>query len=181
MIWSFGWGSAWSRWPFASTELSTLAFRDLLWCSPKGTLLAPRRDWGVRRVGHDWTRRQYEAARRGKLDFEAKELVALRIEFAGPRVSHPCSSTPSALSQRLERTRHGTRCPGRSPIGGCYARPNNRHAPFGCDDNRVRRMGTREFVQRTESRRSHTWHRFPQQTKLFPVTRILGQNEISMI
>ena len=58
MIWSFDWGSAWSCSPFASTELSTLVFRDqVLWRSRK-TSCSPKRR-AARRP--PWTRRYCQA------------------------------------------------------------------------------------------------------------------------
>jgi hypothetical protein len=45
MIWSFDWESAWSRSPFASTELSTLVFRDhVLLAQPQEHLVSPQRN-----------------------------------------------------------------------------------------------------------------------------------------
>jgi hypothetical protein len=142
---------------------------------------SPPEGIGVRRAGHDWTRRRHEAARRGKLRLRSEELVAPRIESAGTARLAPLLVDLFRIisAAAADATRHSMS----GKIADRRLLPTSEQSArfFWIDGNRERRMGTREFVQRTESRRSHTWHRFPQQTNLFPVTRILGQNEISMI
>jgi hypothetical protein len=85
MIWSFDWGSAWSRSPFASTELSTLVFRDhVLWRSRNSILFRPK---GTGRA----------APRRGNSDHRHEEMVicpAPGIRYCRPTVS--ALSTQSA-------------------------------------------------------------------------------------
>ena len=133
MIWSFDWGSAWSRSPFASTELSTLVFRDhVLWRSRKSILFRPK---GTGRA----------APRRGNSDYRHEEMVHLRQRWA---FDHLCRPTVSALSRQEQRRGHATRSvrARESPIGNLLPKSETNGAFFlDANDNRVCRMNLSLF------------------------------------
>jgi hypothetical protein len=133
MIWSFDWGSAWSRSPFASTELSTLVFRDhVLWRSRNSILFRPK---GTGRA----------APRRGIQTIDTRRWSsAQRREF-----DHLCRPTVSASSRQEQRKRHATRSfrARESPIGNLLPKSETkwRLPLLDANDNRLWRMSLSLF------------------------------------
>src|ERR1700678_815666 len=81
MIWSFDWGSAWSRSPFASTELSTLVFRaHVLWRSRKSILFRPK--------GTDVRRLEGEIQTIDTREWSICASAGHSITFVGPPFPH---------------------------------------------------------------------------------------------
>jgi len=128
MIWSFDWGSAWSRSPFASTELSTLVFRD-------HALLRSRKSVLFRLKGNGTcgaSKGKFRLSTRG--DGPSAPAPGIRSAAAA---SHLCRPTVSALSSVRARE---------SPIGNLLPKSETNGAFFlDANDNRLCRMNLSLF------------------------------------